>query len=470
MVTLVNRAKVATATTGSGTITLGASESGFQTFAAAGVADADLVRYVIEDGTAWEIGSGTYTATGTTLSRTLGESSTGSLLVLTGSAVVYVAATAADLAPVLELYAETYSGSTATKPTSTYSGAVAIGRTASATLWDAVALGRNASASGSSSAAVGYNSNASGTNSIALGNSSNASGAGSFAGPNATASGTNSYALGQSASASNFGGAAFGKGATTAGGNYSVALGDSYASGADSLAAAIADNTSTYGATATNSIAMGYRAKANGSYGFAVGYQNIASGFYSVALGRNTTSAGVQGFAAGYLSEAAAVNSTAFGFRSKTRVEGQLAVTSGYFGAAGDAQSSIYTFRSDTTDATPEALTTDNSTAGTTNQIVLPNNSVYGFTGTIIARENSAQTDDFAVWEVKGGAVRGASASTTALGSYNINKISESAGATNWTIALSADTTNGAVAITVTGEAAHNIRWVATINTAEVTY
>ena len=99
MVTLVNRAKVSTATTGTGTITLGAAESGYQTFADAGVVDANVVRYVIEDGTAWEIGSGTYTASGTTLSRTLGESSTGSLLSLTGAAVVFVSATAADLAP-----------------------------------------------------------------------------------------------------------------------------------------------------------------------------------------------------------------------------------------------------------------------------------------------------------------------------------------------------------------------------------
>jgi len=38
-----------------------------------------------------------------------------------------------------------------------------------------------------------------------------------------------------------------------------------------------------------------------------------------------------------------------------------------------------------------------------------------------------------------------------------------------WGMMLSADTTNGGLAITVIG-AATNIRWVATINTSEVTY
>lgn len=97
MTKLVNRAKMTTATTGTGTITLGSAVAGFQSFASAGVANADSVRYVIEDGNAWEIGLGVYTSSGTTLSRTLNESSTGSLLNLSGSATVYVTASALEL-------------------------------------------------------------------------------------------------------------------------------------------------------------------------------------------------------------------------------------------------------------------------------------------------------------------------------------------------------------------------------------
>ena len=101
MVKLVNRAKMTTATTGTGTITLGSAVDGFQTFTAAGVANGDTVRYCIEDGTSsFELGSGVFTASGTTLTRVVSESSNSNNAInLSGDAIVFITAIAADIQP-----------------------------------------------------------------------------------------------------------------------------------------------------------------------------------------------------------------------------------------------------------------------------------------------------------------------------------------------------------------------------------
>jgi hypothetical protein len=79
---LADRVKETTTTTGTGTVTLLGASTGYQSFSAIGNGNTTYYTIAAQTGTEWEVGIGTYTSSGTTLSRTtvLSSSNSGSLV------------------------------------------------------------------------------------------------------------------------------------------------------------------------------------------------------------------------------------------------------------------------------------------------------------------------------------------------------------------------------------------------------
>jgi hypothetical protein len=83
---LADRVKETTTTTGSGTITLLGASTGYQSFSAIGDANSTYYTIAGQQNSEWEVGIGTYTSSGTTLSRDTILASSNSGLVVTFSA------------------------------------------------------------------------------------------------------------------------------------------------------------------------------------------------------------------------------------------------------------------------------------------------------------------------------------------------------------------------------------------------
>jgi hypothetical protein len=225
-------------------------------------------------------------------------------------------------------------------------------------------------------------------------------------------------------------------------------------------------------------------ASGNGSVvvggGFVVGgtaFANIASGSTSAVVGgQGNTASGIDGFIGnGYQNTASGdYSSITNGVLGTTRsiVGNQVSPACNNplsSGATGTNQGGLLILGRQTTDATATVLTSNTSAAGTTNQVILPNNSAYYFRGTVVAGVTGG--GNTSSWSFEGTIKRGANAASTALvGTPVLNVIGQDSGASAWVVALTADTTNGGLAVTVTGQASTTIRWVAKIETTEMTY
>jgi hypothetical protein len=206
------------------------------------------------------------------------------------------------------------------------------------------------------------------------------------------------------------------------------------------------------------------------------GWNNTAGGTLSVVVGGTSNNAsGFDAFIGG------GDNHTGSGLTSAI-MGGRRGTTRGLTGyhafpacyeplgsTTGAAQAALLILAVQTTDATATVLRSDPNAASTTNQVILPNNSAYFFTGEVVAGVTGGGNTKG--WTIEGVIKRGANAASTALvGTPTVTSSYADAGASTWVIAVTADTTNGGLAVTFTGQAATTIRTVAQIRTTEMTY
>lgn len=240
-------------------------------------------------------------------------------------------------------------------------------------------------------------------------------------------------------------------------------------------------------ASGTNSFACGADARASGSGSFAfgnAGASTIASNTGAIAMGQGATASGLNavaigGFptasgnygstAFGYASTAAGDVSTALGERANAHLSRQVAMAGGNFAVNGDAQFSMLVARGSTAaNSTPVNLSLDNALS----RIVIPANTAWSVDVTIIARTTTANAA-YAVFRRQCLLWRGVGVGTTVCSTVVTIGTDQGSNAglppTGWAVAISADTTNGALNVQVTGSAAAgSARWVADIELTEV--
>jgi hypothetical protein len=385
--------------------------------------------------------------------------------------------------------------------TASGAGAMALGGSyASGTDSFAAAIGNNTSsygAQGTQSISVGYRALSTGnSNGMAMGAYSVAGDTG-FATAYGTASGYGAISIGyQSTASANYtvaiGTNSAGQGSKAVTGSGAMALGGSYASGTDSFAAAIGNNTSTYGTNGANTIAMGYQNKANSQGAIAIGNSNVVSamggypfslaigfgnisrsnavvlGTYNnivssagdscIAIGSGHTNNTHQTFTFGDTNTATGIAATAIGRYASALQKGKYAYCGG---AAG--QSGKLILVANTTTSTAVVLTSDTGAASTTNQLILASNSAMAIQGTLIAHQSGG---GMAGWNITG--IVSNNAGTMAVSGLALTAIGSDSIALGASPTIAVDNTNKGVTITSGYKSATTIRWVATVNTSEL--
>ncbi len=179
----------------------------------------------------------------------------------------------------------------------------------------------------------------------------------------------------------------------------------------------------------------------------------VAQGTNSIALGE------------GAETTVAATDSLAIGMQSVARTPGGVVQANGRFATNGDAQAGRYLLRATTIDATQTELFINGTNGGT--RLVLTDDATWTFKVTITAHRTDLG-DGHAGYTASGVIYRNSGAATTRIqGSIQKTVLAESN--PSWDININADITNGSLKVSVIGEVGKQIRWVALIETVEIT-
>jgi hypothetical protein len=191
------------------------------------------------------------------------------------------------------------------------------------------------------------------------------------------------------------------------------------------------------------------QAYAGGSSSIAIGWgSGTVSSNHTVAIGRASTNNAAQSVVVGYTSAASAVNSVALGTELSAGLRGQLATS---------AFNAVY-WGGQTTNATPLILNLD---ATATNRFTIAASTALAVDILLVARRATTQ-DKWLVARRFLGIRRDGSNNTSLIGTVQDYGLDQSAGSPSWTFALTADDTNEALQLEVTGAASETVEWRAT--------
>ena len=204
---------------------------------------------------------------------------------------------------------------------------------------------------------------------------------------------------------------------------------------------------------------------ANSDYSAIVGgFTNLVSGAladYAVIGGRSNTASAQANLVVGRENTASGDYGSVVGYQGTSTLHGKHTMSSGDFAAAGDAQTAVLVMRRQTTDATATQLKLDGSGV----RLAIPTDTTWFVQAQIVARRTDADNES-AVYECKGGIDNNAG-TTALLAAITPTTVFEDTAA--WGVTCTASAGTNSFEVTVTGEAAKTIRWVARVTLVEVT-